>query len=377
MRAEIEEVLRLQPAWTWRNTPEMERRGVVVRREAAGWLRGELPALSALMPPGVEDLAVQGKDGTGRKTELPWVRVFSVSRSPSATIGFYAVYLFAATGGRAYLSLNQGTTRWENGEFRARPEKELLERVQWARSVLAGELARADHLEAVNLEGGTSLGHGYELGNIAAIGYRAGEVPPHEELRRDLRFMVAALGRLYEEADRAIRLPGEPAPEVADALTLVETTARARPRARSLRSLTRLNVAERTVIEKRAVRVATEHLRTLGYTTVKDVGATESYDLDARRAGERLYVEVKGTTSDGTEVILTKNEVDLHGKQHPATMLIVVIGIELDRDANPVEANGGRLHVVYPWKIAEESLTPIAFRYVVPEQVTPPPGEAP
>jgi len=76
----------------------MERRGTVVRREAAEWLRGELPALLELMPPGVEDLAVQGKDGTGRKTEVPWVRVFSVSRSPSATVGFYAVYLFAATG---------------------------------------------------------------------------------------------------------------------------------------------------------------------------------------------------------------------------------------------------------------------------------------
>src|SRR4051794_14439804 len=110
MQVEIEEVLALQPAWTWRNTPQMERRGVVVRTEMARWLRDELPALSELVPAEVEDLAVEGRDGTGRKTRVRWVRVFSKARSPSATEGFYVVYLFDAAGRKAYLSLGRGDT---------------------------------------------------------------------------------------------------------------------------------------------------------------------------------------------------------------------------------------------------------------------------
>src|SRR4051794_8207014 len=110
----------------------MARRGVLVRKEAADWLRELLPQLSAAVPALVDDLAVEGRDGTGRKTEVPWLRVHSRTRSPSATEGWYVVYLFSAEGDRVYLSLNQGTTRWENGEFRARPPEELRARVAWA-----------------------------------------------------------------------------------------------------------------------------------------------------------------------------------------------------------------------------------------------------
>lgn len=89
--------------------------GVLVRREIASWLRAQLAELSRLVPAAVDDLGVEVRDGTGRKTEIPWVRIFSASRSPSATVGFYVVYLLSGAGGQAYLSLNQGTTRWENG----------------------------------------------------------------------------------------------------------------------------------------------------------------------------------------------------------------------------------------------------------------------
>ena len=42
---------------------------------------------------------------------------------------------------------------------------------------------------------------------------------------------------------------------------------------------------------------------------VEDVHGTESYDLICRRGDEVKHVEVKGTTTDGAEVILTPNEV--------------------------------------------------------------------
>jgi len=84
MREQIEEMLQLQPAWTSQNTSKMARRGVVVRIKMAAWLRGILPELSALVPPRVDDPAVQGRDGTGLKTRATWSRVYSTSRSPSA-----------------------------------------------------------------------------------------------------------------------------------------------------------------------------------------------------------------------------------------------------------------------------------------------------
>ncbi|GLZ37642.1 DUF3883 domain-containing protein [Actinokineospora sp. NBRC 105648] len=125
---------------------------------------------------------------------------------------------------------------------------------------------------------------------------------------------------------------------------------------------TRLSQAERTAIESHAVRVASDHLIRQGFT-IRDVGATESYDLDARRTGERLFVEVKGTTSAGEQVILTKNEVDLNRSEHPHTMLVVVSRIHLDHAASPPRASGGVLEVTHPWLVAETALEPISYRY--------------
>jgi hypothetical protein len=368
MREQVEEVLELQSDWTWQNTPAMERRGILIRSTAAQWLRDQLPVLQGVVPSTVDDLRIEGRDGTGRKTEVPWIRIYSESRSSSATLGFYVVYLFSASGRHVYLSINQGTTRWENGEFRPRPDHELAERVAWARDVVAPELAeRSDILTDIDLEATKALGRGYELGNIAAFRYTAGEVPPADALAEDLQFMVRALGGIYQATDSALDLPGEPAPEVADTVAIVEQVARPRPRPRAARNMIRLSAAERTAIERHAVSVTTAHLKGLGYK-VKDVGATQSYDLDARRGTEHLYVEVKGTTSEGAEVILTRNEVELNAKRYPATMLALVTNIELDRTEGSPSASGGKLVTFHPWRVDPKALQPLAYRYGVPEQ---------
>ena len=53
---------------------------------------------------------------------------------------------------------------------------------------------------------------------------------------------------------------------------------------------------------------ASEHYSDLGWS-VGDVSLSESYDLRCTRQGEELHVEVKGTTSQGERVLLTRNEV--------------------------------------------------------------------
>jgi hypothetical protein len=49
----------------------------------------------------------------------------------------------------------------------------------------------------------------------------------------------------------------------------------------------------------------------LGYST-KDVDKIASHDMHATKGGEVVKVEVKGTTIDGAEVVLTRKELNRH-----------------------------------------------------------------
>ncbi|WP_424190509.1 MrcB family domain-containing protein [Actinokineospora sp. G85] len=279
---------------------------------------------------------------------MPWARVFSASRSPSATRGWYVVYLFDAAGERAYLTLMQGTTDWVGETAQTRPLPELRARAQWARSAAEPILStRPDVLRRIDLLGRSSKrAQGYEAGTVAALAYPREAIPSNDVLAADLVFLTEALGLVYA---------ADATSEVADALTAAETTAGKR-QGQGLR----LSPEERLAIERHAVALTTTHLTTQGYTVV-DVGATESYDLDARRGDEHLYVEVKGTTSAGLEVILTHNEVQLNAAKHPHTMLIVVHSITL----GPTAATGGTLRAIHPWLADPAALTPISYRYRV------------
>src|SRR5689334_21904387 len=107
MQSELERVLGLQPTWNSRNTPAMVERGTVVRHEIAGWLRDHGDALASAIRIPAEDFFPEGRDATGLKTRVPWIRFGSRERTPSATEGFYVVYLFARYGDAVFLSLNQ------------------------------------------------------------------------------------------------------------------------------------------------------------------------------------------------------------------------------------------------------------------------------
>lgn len=363
MQELFEEVLRLQPEWTARSTPAMERRGTIIRREVGDWLRARLPGLALAMPESARDLEIEGRDATGLKSRVPWVRIYSLSRSPSATRGWYVVYLFAAAGDRVYLTLMPGTTRWENGEFRPRTEPEIKALVDWSREELSDELSgRTELARKIDLGApGAKLAKQYELGCVAAIAYEAGAVPAAATLLEDLRGMVSLLGRLYVADDDALSLPGEPAPEIADALAATGRLAGRPVRGQGFR----LSVADRFAIERHAMDRACRYLTSLGWA-VEDVGAKRPYDIDATRGDQQLFVEVKGTTSDGSEVLLTHGEVVLHRREFPKTMLLVVHSINLMKGDPPV-ASGGALRVIDGFSPDPADLTPIAYRYTPPQ----------
>ncbi|WP_406485016.1 MrcB family domain-containing protein [Streptomyces microflavus] len=360
-------VLDLQGAWTASNTDEMRKRGVHIRQDLPAVLKEHSSALAEALGVTVEELGVEGRDGTGLKTEIPWVRVCGREQSPSATTGWYVVYLFSAGGDRVYLSLNQGTTVWTGGDFKARKVEDLRARVGWAMPFLAQQMAeRVELNQEISLGARTPLGRGYEPGNVVAFEYSRDALPSQQVLINDLLYMVSLLRAVYDAELVAPHIPGDPAPEVREAEQSAAVVAgrRSRRATRPTRSGQgfRLTAAERRAIERRSVHVATPFFEAQGWT-VKDVGDRESFDLLLKRGEERLHAEVKGTTSAGHDVILTRAEVEKQRRYYPANALVVVHSIVLDRAAEEPIASGGVLHCTSPWEIADEDLTVISYAY--------------
>ncbi|WP_405767587.1 DUF3578 domain-containing protein [Streptomyces sp. NBC_00080] len=363
----LSKVLELQPSWTATNTEEMKERGAVIRQHLPDLLRQDRARLTAALGVPPKDVGVEGRDGTGLKSEIPWVRVFGREQSPSSTTGWYVVYLFSASGQRVYLSLNQGTTIWTGGVFKARRVEDLRARVDWARPLLAEATAeRPDLHKTIELDARTPLGRGYGPGNVLAIEYDREQLPPQEILLEDLLFMTRLLGILYAAERLTPYIPGDPTPEVLEAERSAAKTAgrrtpgSARPRRAGQGFL--LTSSERRAIEQRSVGMATEYFKAQGWK-VKDVGDKESFDLLLTRGEGRLHVEVKGTTSAGLEVILTRAEVEKQRKYYPDNALVVVHSIELDRTGEEPATSGGVLHCTSPWLVEDADLTVISYAY--------------
>ncbi|WP_198033363.1 MULTISPECIES: MrcB family domain-containing protein [Actinomycetes] len=371
----LSKVLDLQGVWTAVNTDEMKKRGVFVRQELPAFLRGYKAELADALGVAVDELGVEGRDGTGLKTEIPWVRVYGVDQSPSATSGWYVVYLFGATGERVYLSLMQGTTVWTGGDFKQRKVEDLRARASWARPVIAEQVTtRSDLKRDLRLEATTTLGRGYGPGTVVAFEYSRETLPGQEVLLADLRYMLGLLRRLYEAERLAPHIPGDPAPEILEAEQSAAKAAGRRTRKGSRRLKPgqgyRLSAEERDAIERHSVDMATEFFQAQGWT-VKDVGARESYDLLLTRVGRKMRAEVKGTASAGLDVILTRAEVQKQRQYYPDNALVVVHSITLERTGKKPVASGGTLHCTSPWSVEEDDLTVISYSYRTQVGTTP------
>lgn len=122
-----------------------------------------------------------------------------------------------------------------------------------------------------------------------------------------------------------------------------------------------LDQAAKVAVEAHAMNAATEFYDESWEVT--DVHGRKSYDLVCRRDDEVKHVEVKGTTTDGTDVILTPNEVR-HAREYTQTALFILSNVALKRaEDGTVAATGGVHHLYDPWNIDQGQLTPIGFRY--------------
>jgi hypothetical protein len=67
---------------------------------------------------------------------------------------------------------------------------------------------------------------------------------------------------------------------------------------------------------------------------------------------------VKGTTTLGEQVILTRNEAELKAER----ALFVLHSVQMHKR----KASGGKSRVFHPWSPAAKSLKPISYVYTLP-----------
>jgi hypothetical protein len=171
------------------------------------------------------------------------------------------------------------------------------------------------------------------------------------------RYAITTHGK---SSARMIPLPPETLEgEAADAVEIVELLA-----GRRSSQAWRLSAAERQAIERHAVIAAVKHFENLGYR-VEDVGAKESYDLKCTSQDVELHVEVKGTTTRGTDIVLTPNEV-AHARQNATVALFLYSNISLRNLGGAPTCVGGEANVLDPWQIdGDGELRPIGYTYTL------------
>jgi hypothetical protein len=119
-----------------------------------------------------------------------------------------------------------------------------------------------------------------------------------------------------------------------------------------------LSASERAVLESYAMHRAKEYFA-IRWSFVIDVSRTCSFDLLCRSANAELRVEVKGTTSLGERVVLTKREIE--EATMPGYVLFVVSEVVLAWQAGSVVARGGRCRIIPQWRSDKHTLKPIAY----------------
>ena len=117
----------------------------------------------------------------------------------------------------------------------------------------------------------------------------------------------------------------------------------------------------RKKIETYSVSKAKKYFEKLGFS-VKNVGSTHSYDLECKKSGNILRVEVKGTQSAGESIILTPNEIE--SARNHETALYILHSISVTQKDQKYKLSGGKELIMNPWKIDKQGkLKSISFIY--------------
>ena len=123
--------------------------------------------------------------------------------------------------------------------------------------------------------------------------------------------------------------------------------------------------AVRKAVEEYAMKRAEEHFVSL-YSSIKRKG--KPYDLCCTKKASVLYVEVKGTQTEGTEILLTPNEVEFANEHRGEMALFLVSNVDVSAKDGKVFASGGVTHVEPNWVIDMSRLSPLGYSYSLPQK---------
>lgn len=361
---EVHRIAELQLAYASNNTPEMQERGQIIRHDLPALLREYLDVFQASIGRFSEDLRIEGRDGIGRKTEAPWVRIYSESLSPSATVGFYVVIHFALNGQSFFVTVGCGASKWDSdrGDLVKHSDKELNRKVSWALGVLkAAGRNLSGFPDRIAIGSTKPLPRSFEKATILA---------------KTLNVHTTDIGELVDTVSQALSLLGviyEAYSQRGDlkASELLEMDLKAIVNATQSRAERRqgygLTAVEREAVELHAMERTRRYFEDLGYK-VTDTSANNPFDFLVERDGQAVKVEVKGSTSAEVDaVLMTSNEVDVHANEAGTTALAIVSGIALSQREGQPSCSGGELEVFLPWDISEWSVTPKAYLVARPQ----------
>ncbi len=226
-----------------------------------------------------------------------------------------------------------------------------------------------DYIERVPDDAGGEPLHERQITDRAIeLGYRTDGQTPERTVNRILNehpdlFEPLGYGRYRRRSKESSQQPSLTSPEVEDAAEAVAQRAGRRTAGQGFQ----MSAAVRREVERHAMMRAIMHYEALGWN-VEDVSLSQTFDLRCTHPSRNeLRVEVKGTTGDGSNILLTPNEVEHARSCFPGVALFVVSGIEVTMGSgeNP-SATGGTETVHQPWNIDAGVLRPVGYAYVPP-----------
>ena len=359
----IKRIAELQLEYSSENTPFMNERGVLIRQTLTGELRDYFDQFRPLLGGFSEDLSIEGKDGIGRKTEAPWVRLFSKELSPSATSGYYVVIHFSIDGQRCYVTIGCASTKWNNdtGDLSKHSLDELKKKTEWARDVIQkGDGPYSRFKDKITLGARAALPKSFEDATALAEMHSINQFN-EESFIDSICDALRCLKLIYESTTQLGDLPNS---EISE--SEIEAIVNPNRETSGGRQGFGLNAKEKKQVELRAMKVTEEYLLSHGYTT-DDTSRNKPYDFLAQNSSESIKVEVKGTTSSNVDSItMTHNEVNLHLQEKGKTALAIVSDIKLIKRGEDPKCEGGKLEFIKGWKIDTWTTKPITYQVFRP-----------
>jgi hypothetical protein len=232
--------------------------------------------------------------------------------------------------------------------------------VAWAkRTVLQAGHAIARFEDPIELHG-NELSAQFERATAFCKSYQISQFK-EQDFWADLQTFCSFLIEIYD-GHRLGKSPLSDNPETA----LVQETLEAlvRPTKHGKGQGRGLSFAERVAVERRAMEVTADTLRQIGFTSITDTSATESFDYSAQKADKTWKIEVKGTTSAYSDsFLLTAAELNLHIQNRGATILALVRNIDLQRSSEQgPTASGGKVDLMIPWDPTAWDFEPTAYK---------------